>query len=196
MASLGLCEPLDELRAQSRDTIAGLNFTEEEIVQAYTERYSNLYWDMHCMEPRGRTCRHAAFIKHRCWFHNEANPALKLNAWDIQLQALMKFRLGNHMLRCNEHAIPLGQRLCRLCEAGVVEDEMHVVFECRAYDGLRGMQRWRVLYTGHLHNDLNAFMNQDNQLLLSAFMNALMNVRRKKLSTLEHDADIVDPELP
>ena len=196
MASLDLCEPLDSLRMQDREAIAGLTFTEERIEQAYTERYSNLYWDMHCMEPRGRSGRHAAFIKHRCWFHTEVNPALKLNAWDTQVQALMKFRLGTHTLRCNEHALPMRQRLCRLCDDQVVEDEVHVVFECNAYATLRARQRWMSLYTGQVQNDLNAFMNQENQFLLSAFINALLNFRRSKLRTLEHDIDIVDPELP
>ena len=70
------------------------------------------------------------------------------------------------------------------------------MFECSAYAELRSKQRWAVLFADQGQHDFKKFMNQENQFLLSAFINALLNVRRKYLANLEHTNDIVDPEIP
>ena len=56
--------------------------------------------------------------------------------------ALMRFRLGCWDLEANRPAIggshrPREQRVCRMCNAGAVEDEQHVLLECVAYAELR-----------------------------------------------------------
>ena len=57
--------------------------------------------------------------------------------WLIQL---VRLRTGGHHLaietgRWSDPPKPRAQRLCRMCAQNVVEDEMHFMFECMAYDG-------------------------------------------------------------
>lgn len=57
-----------------------------------------------------------------------------------QLKQLMRLRTGAHHLAIETgrwQRKPRGERLCVKCTAGVVEDEMHVLFECPAYQHVR-----------------------------------------------------------
>jgi hypothetical protein len=59
--------------------------------------------------------------------------------WLIQL---VRLRTGGHHLaietgRWSDPPKPRAQRLCRMCAQNVVEDEMHFMFECTAYDHIR-----------------------------------------------------------
>ena len=59
--------------------------------------------------------------------------------WVVQL---MRFRTGGHHLavecgRWTNPPTPRLQRLCMFCPQQVVEDEMHVLFDCTAYDAIR-----------------------------------------------------------
>ena len=78
----------------------------------------------------------------------------------------------------------------------MVEDEIHAVFDCSAYAEFRSKPRWTPLFADQGQQDFKKFMNQENQFLLSAFINSLLNMRRKYLVLVEHDDVIVDPELP
>ena len=80
MASLGLCgeHTTDIMTEMGIDAISAWRFEEEPIRDAYKDRYERMFWDTTCMEPRGRSGRHAAFIKHNVWFHMDKNPVLSL----------------------------------------------------------------------------------------------------------------------
>jgi hypothetical protein len=110
------------------------------------------------------------------------------------VQALARFRLGTHRLRCNEHNLHLDQRLCRLCGAGKLEDEMHVLLECDAYNELRCMARWSKLFEVPRNQDMKFFMGQKDQYMLSAFVCKLLRVRQCLLDDMQ--SDVVDPVLP
>lgn len=202
MISLGLVgeHTTNSLREQDVHAISSWVFYEDRIREAYRSKYTQLYWDTHCTEPRHRSGRHTAFIKHNCWYYSEKNPVLKLNAWDKQVQALMKFRLGTHALRCNDHSIHLASRTCRLCGSGVVEDEYHVLLECEAYRNIRDRGQYIHLFrtTGNeaRHDDLKTFMNQEDQYNLSRLINIIMRQRTRTIDQLEGQADLVDPALP
>lgn len=196
MASLGLCDTVEHMMQQDNMALGRMVFSDQGIEQAYTSKYETLYWDTHCTEPRNRSGRHAAFIKHHCWFYTDKNPALKLQAADRQVQALTRFRLGTHRLRCNMHTLPQAHRTCMLCEEGRIEDELHLVFECRAYNELRLKDRWAKLYRGQSGQDLKMFMCQDDQYTMSAFICTLLRERQNRLTQLPMHVDLVDPELP
>jgi hypothetical protein len=194
MGMLGLCDSLDNLRYQDEATLRNLRLDVDRVEQAYMDKYEGLYWDTHCKEPRGRGGRHAAFIKHNCWFHTNASPTLRLKAADWQVQALTKFRLGTHRLRCNEHTVSLDQRMCQLCSSRRLEDEFHIMFECEAYGDLRHMTRWSILFKGPQNLDMKVFMCQDDQYTLSAFVHTVLRERQRMLD--RRHVDVVDPELP
>jgi hypothetical protein len=139
MTSLGLGggRTVEEVREMQVQDIGAMVFSEDSIREAYMSKYTQLFWDTHGTEPRHRGGRHSAFIKHNCWFHNDRNPALKLMASDIQVRNLLRFRLGTHRLRCNEHALEVRYRTCQFCDRGVVEDEWHLLLDCDAYDRVR-----------------------------------------------------------
>jgi len=196
MSSLGQCGPVEEMRQLDNSQITGLRVNEGEVVQSYMTKYETFYWDVHCTEPRGRSGRHTAFIKHNCWFHCDNNPALKLNAFDGQVQALTRFRLGTHRLRCNEHTLPMHQRLCILCGCRRIEDEMHIILECEAYAQLRAKPKWANLFRADNQQDLKCFMTQADQYTLSAFICNVLRMRQNMLTERDVHADLVDPELP
>jgi hypothetical protein len=93
---------------------------------------------------------------------------LALNAWDKQVQILLRFRVGTHKLRCNDHSVVVSGRTCRLCGDGVADDEYHVVLECETYRDTRDMRQYSHLYmrddSGARHEDLKSFMNQKDAL--------------------------------
>ena len=50
----------------------------------------------------------------------------------------MRFRLGSWLLHCHNHSISeRSRRVCVCCDMDVVEDELHVAFECPFYDDIR-----------------------------------------------------------
>ena len=56
--------------------------------------------------------------------------------------AINKFQLGNHKLRIEtgRHTIPktpINLRICSFCHSNEVENEIHFIFSCQLYDGLR-----------------------------------------------------------
>jgi hypothetical protein len=201
MVSLGLVggHTIDSLRQLEVQDISTLVFSDTNIREAYRGKYEQLYWDTHCTEPRNRGGRHTAFIKHNCWFHSDKNPVLTLNAWDRQVQTLLKFRVGTHKLRCNEHSTVVSNRTCRLCDSRVVEDEYHTVLECEAYRSIRDRRHFCHLFsrgeTGGGWDDLKAFMNQEDQYSLSRCINAILWHRSRVVGQLDMQTDLVNPAL-
>ena len=55
-------------------------------------------------------------------------------------QILAKFRSGSLPIRIESgryEKIPLDERQCNFCTGGHIEDEMHVLLNCKLYDDLR-----------------------------------------------------------
>ena len=64
---------------------------------------------------------------------------------------LMRFRTGAHHLaiesgRWASPSIPRGQRHCAHCPLMAVEDELHFLFECPAYQSIREQSQFSVLF--------------------------------------------------
>ena len=93
------------------------------------------------------------------------------------LRSLIQFRTGSHCLRIETgrwDGTMRSDRTCRHCHWGVVEDEMHLVFECPAYMGVR--RSYSCLFSSfgswgrsaHSTNkDLAAFMMQSQDKVAS-----------------------------
>lgn len=57
-----------------------------------------------------------------------------------QMYTFIRFKLGCHHLAIvtgRWHGVPRADRLCRRCDAGALDDERHLVFECLAFEDLR-----------------------------------------------------------
>ena len=107
------------------------------------------------------------------------------------IRSLMRLRLGAHDLRvCTGRweRLPRDQRLCQRCQQGVVEDELHMVFECSLYQHLRAHQRFAPLFAAvpaTLPQDerMAAFMRQELR-RVAAFVHACWLVRVDRLECL------------
>ena len=79
-----------------------------------------------------------------------------------RVNLLARVRMGSLSLAMEEGRwaqprVPRGQRLCLMCGAGVIEDEMHFLLECERYAEIR--QRFADLCAPDL-----ALQDQDEQL--------------------------------
>ena len=71
-----------------------------------------------------------------------------------------QLRTGSHWLRVETgrwQRLERAQRLCPHCDAGVVEDELHMVFDCALYNGVR--QQFADLF-GSGDKNLGSFLSQ------------------------------------
>ena len=74
---------------------------------------------------------------------------------------LAQLRTGSHWLRVETgrwQRLEREQRVCPHCAAGAVEDEMHMIFYCPKYDGVR--RQFPALFSSGDGN-LSAFLSQD-----------------------------------
>lgn len=74
---------------------------------------------------------------------------------------LAQLRTGSHWLRVETgrwQRLEREQRVCPHCAAGAVEDEMHMIFDCPKYDGVR--QQFPALFSSGDRN-LGSFLSQD-----------------------------------
>jgi hypothetical protein len=106
--------------------------------------------------------------KHRCWMGEPAHLEEYIPA--SHLAALLRFRVCAQELEVNRAAgRPRAERICRVCAAGVVEDEKHFLLECDAYAGLR-------VQHGIGASDMCEAM-AGNQRNLAKFLHAAVRVR-------------------
>lgn len=106
-----------------------------------------------CMEATGepyegvsrvRACpddvRHGFKVfKHKVWFHVDSDvPVMSHLPEAGNIRTLAQFRCGAHRLACeaDRDGAPRSRRLCRHCDEGVIEDELHVLL-CRAWQQYR-----------------------------------------------------------
>jgi hypothetical protein len=113
---------------------------------------------------------------HSAWFRVDGSVDKRKSfarhlKWRQQISAVARFRMGSHHLDIDSRRWGLGQtirssRVCTCCEMNIVEDEMHVVFECSLYERERA-ELFEV--TGVKHGevdcrDMKGTMNGDGSL--------------------------------
>ena len=82
-------------------------------------------------------------------------------------KALFQFRIGTHILPVNNRKqldVSRSERICRICDEGVIGDEIHYLFECPMLEGL--IIKYMALLDRMRHNVYNfvIIMLQDNDL--------------------------------
>jgi hypothetical protein len=110
------------------------------------------------------------------------------------VKQLMRFRTGAHHLaietgRWTRPKLPRQHRICSKCSHTVVEDEVHFLFECPAYDRIRDKYD-SVLFTQfggcrqacglmkHNAEDVRKFMDQEPSFQVAKFVFECMEFRR------------------
>jgi hypothetical protein len=190
MVDIGLLtHTLNHLRSYSLSDIQNFEFHEESITTHFTVVYA-AFWPLDQYNPRTAPRRGAAFNKYITWFldpdtHSatrQTTPPAHITTImpDHEVKTLIKFRLGSCFLKCDDHSITdRMQRHCPCCDSGLPEDEYHLVFECPAYNHLRS-SNWSSIYSS-CENDLNAFINQQDQARVARFICTLLDYRKRLL---------------
>ena len=55
-----------------------------------------------------------------------------------------------------------------------VDDECHMVFECKKFEDLRGSERFALLFQRTPHGDVRSFMEQESKMLVAQFIHNCM----------------------
>ena len=66
-----------------------------------------------------------------------------------------------------------------------MEDEMHMIFECKAYTHIRGDARYSSLFDSVLHGDMKRFFNRSVQTLLAVFISDMTSFRKSTLLNIK-----------
>ena len=135
------------------------------------------------------------------WFW-AGGRATALDMYDTAARrCLTRFRLGAHGLEVskagwtNGGSVDRRNRLCKCCKMEIVEDEVHLIFECPMYDNLR--QHYKSLFSvfslidrsGHssiifsatTEEIMQCFMGQPNQFLIAKFIGKCLLMRSKHM---------------
>ena len=111
-------------------------------------------------------------------------PHLKCPLSVVVRRVLSSFRLGFSKLKVYDHSISRMERKCDLCNSSAIEDEQHVLFECRFYRYVRKDRKWSDLYCCTTDipaiKRMHAFMNQPNQYKLAHYIAYLLEMRRSR----------------
>ena len=159
------------------EELCGLQFNEKELSNKFLVYYKRWGVD-HPENPRIAESNRAAIVKHEQWFYSKERRHLIISMPEKQVVNLLRFRLGSTDLLINDHRISRKDRLCQLCGSKSMEDELHVIYECRYYDNLRKQVAWNELFTVSTHPFcLKTFMNQDDQYKVAHFITALLKYR-------------------
>lgn len=141
--------------------------------------------------PGAQQCTYLRWFAHADRF--EFHPHVKCTSIFAGLhRELMRFRLG-----CAKNAVnsgrflapnvkqPRAQRSCPCCSSGQAEDELHMVFECDAYQEIRSRSYFAVLFSIGDGHDMNSlFCSPIHQPLLADFIRAISLKRAKLVDTV------------
>ena len=108
----------------------------------------------------------------------EFEPSKHLDLPYFQRRIISKIRCSDHSLEIEKgrhRNAPRGERTCKTCMEGVIEDEEHFLMKCKTYQPLRIKYRMNT-------NSINEFINTENQENLAKYL----------ISAFELRDDIVD----
>lgn len=135
-------------------------------------------------------------ITYKRWFHMPGTRSFAFYVHNPErIGVLARFRFGAHDLavereRYHRPKPERSSRLCRLCDAGVREDEMHI-FQCPAYADIRC--HFRGLFDSHTHGlqtcdwgdeDFRSFVNRESYAEWNKLAIMLLQIMKKRLNEL------------
>ena len=97
----------------------------------------------------------------------EFEPSKHLDLTQFELrQIISKIRCSDHNLEIEKgrhRNIPRGERICKSCEEGSIEDEEHFLMKCKAYQPMRVEHNIKA-------DNVNDFLNAENQENLAKYL--------------------------
>ena len=179
--------PYSALKNCSLNEILGLRFGEDMIQEAMVKAYDRVF-DAHGDDPRIAPSRHLMITRQRAWFYSPLYRHLHFVAPTHYIKTLIQFRVGAILLQVHNgrrERTPRGYRFCHVCSGQQVEDEVHFIFECRAYTRYRRHRNWNSLFCMR-DKDMKSFMEQEEQYKLSHYLVMALRYRSHMLHRLNH----------
>jgi hypothetical protein len=188
---------IDLIREQHLDFFLNLSLNAEVLVKKYEAKLDTIF-PPDVEDPRVLRSENISIIKYNAWIKCESQQHLKCPLSKVACRALYSLRLGFAKLRVNDHSINRSDRLCQLCRANCLEDEMHFLLDCSYFKHIRRSRMWSELYMCTLNLEaprsrtMNIFMNQSNQYKLAHFLVFLNEVRNNKLNGIIDHSNLDD----
>jgi hypothetical protein len=189
MKSLGLIAATVDMC--DLDSVCNLQFSESDVRNKVLLKYESVWVGLHDNPRLSPSVGNARCIYIR-WFGFEArkedNSIYHPHVRAVGIPAkrhklLMQFRLGCWRIATvlgRHNKIPREERCCELCGSNQVEDEFHVIFECKLYDDIR--KTYKTLFGGHA--DMRRFINDNGQHTVASF---LSDVHDRRTSVIDSD---------
>ena len=149
-------------------------------------------------DPRAHGSEGVTLCTYNMWFsdYNPGNYLPHIMCTSIPAHehvTLMRFRLGCADLAVNsgrqvsfKDKVPRSQRFCSMPDChDCMEDELHVVFECKAYAHIRLDPKYTCLFDDVVIGDMRRFFNRNLQPTLASFISDLTRHRKATLVALK-----------
>ena len=188
---LSICQHVDPAQLDGVDNLELMHLQSKRLASSMLNK---LYPSAdNLLDPRTAPSKGVALCIYNAWFRTDITEGLPAhiscqNIPESQHKLLMRFRLGcghvatNTGRHCSpKDKVPRGQRLCAIPGCDEVEDEKHVIFECKAYDCLRSSSVFKPLFQTNVACCMRVFMNNLDQLIVAQFLNELFKIRYKVL---------------
>lgn len=180
----------------SMDTLGLVD--EDAVMDAWSASWEKC-WET-TADPRAAASSEVLCATYKAWMQNDFGEAAPYVDYSgiiehDHLMDLMHFRMGAHWLRVvtgrweGAGGIPRTDRLCTKCPHFRVEDEKHFVFECPAYNHIRGMERFKGLYD-ECQGDMATLMCHPAQSRVASLVHALKVCRNDELQLLHYDVHL------
>ena len=161
--------------------------------KARGQQYFDSIWSNIAINPRLAPSTEVLFSTSKAWTWNDLDmsnqsPAEHLSSYMPYplRQLLLRFRLGGHNLqveegRMSKHNTLREQRVCQCCTKNLVEDALHFMLECPAYDNIR--DRSSGFFRDH-ENSLPNILNTKDVPTLCSIVQEMM-LHRKALRPVQ-----------
>jgi hypothetical protein len=180
----------------SADFLCKHEFDVDHVVDKMHMHIFQSLMNTHC-NPRTSPSVGATHCAYMQWFAMEKadgfHPHIKcITMPTTKHQELMRFRLGCADIAVNSGRFELpckkkarAERTCPCCTSGQAEDELHVVFECTAYDTIRNSTKFAGLFEDIPVGGMKKlFSDPQRQHLLADFVRALSLARKQRIASL------------
>ena len=192
---LGILLKLGEISSLNLDSIPDICSKVIDVDRVVSVLHTQIMQSLFIGHTDPRTCpsigaKHCAYMQ---WFAHADQTAYHPHIKSVTIPSgkhreLMRFRLGCSDIAVNsgrfvarQNRLARADRVCPCCSSGQAEDELHVIFECTAYDIIRSQARFVGLFSnGNLIDMKTLFCHPQHQSLLADLVRAC-SVKRKQL---------------
>ena len=157
-----------------------------QVLSAHLRQRRDAVWENVDICPRTCPTRDSRMRTFKNWFARPADRNAR-SFLDLPLSVrcmhrFLRFRMGCHKLTRDTEClpgVPRQDRICMMCQQGVLGDEKHLVFECPALQDLRN--RNKNLFKVPHGDAMIMFMWQDDTIGVARFIDACLEIHQLAL---------------